>query len=74
MNSSTETSNGAGDAISVRAAELFKEQQQNIIRHTDRIFSWLMPCQWLASVAIALWISPRTWAGVDSQTHPHVWF
>lgn len=74
MNSSTKTTYGAGDAISVRAAELFKDQQQNIIRHTDRIFSWLMPCQWLASVAIALWISPRTWSGVDSQIHPHVWF
>lgn len=74
MNASTATADVVDNAMSTRANELFKEQQQNIIRHTDRIFSWLMPCQWLASVAIALWISPRTWTGVNSQIHPHVWF
>ena len=56
-----------------RVAELFKTQQQNIIRHTDRLFSWLMVCQWFFAVGFALWLSPRTWAGVNSQIHPHVW-
>ena len=32
-----------------------------------------MPCQWIASVAIAFWLSPRTWAGNQSRIHPHVW-
>src|SRR6202789_2012642 len=32
-----------------------------------------MICQWFFAVGLALWISPRTWAGVDSQIHPHVW-
>jgi len=73
MNSAASKTIDATDAISGRVAELFKEQQQNIIRHTDRLFSWLMICQWFFAVGLALWISPRTWSGMDSQIHPHVW-
>jgi PAS domain S-box-containing protein len=61
------------DSTSARVIELFKEQQQNIIRHTDRLFSWLMICQWFFAVGLALWLSPQTWSGVDSRIHPHVW-
>jgi PAS domain S-box-containing protein len=61
------------DANAGRVAELFGEQQQNIIRHTDRLMAWLMICQWLFAVGLAVWISPRTWSGMDSQIHPHVW-
>ena len=32
-----------------------------------------MICQWVFGVVLALWISPRTWAGVDSRIHLHVW-
>lgn len=56
----------------LRAAELFREHQQSICRRTDRIFSVLMPLQWLAGVAIALWISPLTWTGTTSRLHPHL--
>jgi PAS domain S-box-containing protein len=63
----------AAEATSTRVAELFNEQRQNIIQHTDRLFSWLMICQWFFAVGLALWISPRTWSGVDSRIHPHVW-
>lgn len=58
---------------SPRTAELFKEQQQSIVKHTDLLFGRLMICQWLAGVAAALLISPRTWIGTQSQTHLHVW-
>ena len=61
-------------AASGRVVELFHEQQQNIIRHTSRLFSWLMIFQWFFAVGLALWLSPRTWAGMDSRIHPHVWF
>jgi diguanylate cyclase (GGDEF)-like protein len=37
------------------------------------MFAGLMAIQWLAGIAAALWISPRTWAGPYSQTHIHVW-
>jgi signal transduction histidine kinase/ActR/RegA family two-component response regulator len=61
------------DAESNRAAELFGGQWQNIIRHTDFLFSWLMICQWIFAIGIAIWLSPLTWSGVNSQIHPHVW-
>ena len=61
------------DAVDARVGELFREQQQNIIRHTDRLFSWLMICQWFFAMGLALWLSPRTWSGVNSQINPHVW-
>lgn len=60
-------------SLATRTAELFKEQQQSIVQHTDLLFARLMICQWLAGVAAALLISPRTWIGTQSQTHVHVW-
>jgi PAS domain S-box-containing protein len=73
MNPTVSNTVAVADATSARVTELFKEQQQNIIRHTDRLFSWLMICQWFFAIGLALWISPRTWSGVDSRIHPHVW-
>src|SRR5882762_5597915 len=60
------------DTISARTVELFNEQHHNIIRHTDRLFAWLMVCQWVAAVAAALLISPRSWSGTQSGIHLHV--
>jgi len=62
-----------GTASAPRVRELFAEQQQNIFVRTDRLFAGLMLFQWLAGIAAALWISPRTWSGTYSQTHLHVW-
>ncbi len=73
MNSQPTELTANADAIAIRTAELFGEQQQNIVKHTDRIIVRLMACQWIFGVALALWISPRTWAGTDSQIHLHVW-
>ncbi|HYT92115.1 MAG TPA: histidine kinase dimerization/phospho-acceptor domain-containing protein, partial [Gemmataceae bacterium] len=42
-------------------------------RRTDRLFAVLMIVQWVAGILVALWISPRTWAGAVSEIHPHVW-
>ncbi|MDB6019026.1 MAG: Blue-light-activated protein [Pedosphaera sp.] len=61
------------ETVSTRTSELFKEQQQSIVRHTDRIFVRLMICQWLFGIALAIWISPRNWAGTTSHIHLHVW-
>jgi PAS domain S-box-containing protein len=73
IESSIKAVNGAVTA-SGRVVELFNEQRQNIIRHTSHLFSWLMIFQWFFAVGLALWFSPRTWAGMDSRIHPHVWF
>ncbi len=48
-----------------RTSELFKEQQQNIIRHTDRVFVRLMIWQWVAGVAAAVLLSPQAWSGTQ---------
>jgi signal transduction histidine kinase len=56
-----------------RTETLFEESQTQIHRRTDRMFAWLMVFQWLAGIAAALCISPRTWVGTASQTHIHVW-
>jgi diguanylate cyclase (GGDEF)-like protein len=56
-----------------RAESLFDEHRRAIFKRTDRMFAALMAIQWVAGVAAALWLSPKTWAGPDSQTHVHVW-
>ena len=56
-----------------RVAEIFNEHQRLVHMRTDRMFAGLMVIQWVAGVAAALWISPKTWAGAESHTHPHVW-
>jgi diguanylate cyclase (GGDEF)-like protein len=53
--------------------DLFTEHRRAIFKRTDRMFAVLMAVQWMAGIAAALWISPKTWAGPDSQTHIHVW-
>ena len=56
-----------------RAEQIFHEQHLTICQQTDRSFAALMIIQWLAGIAAALWISPRTWAGAESWIHLHVW-
>jgi two-component system sensor histidine kinase/response regulator len=56
-----------------RAAEIFNEQCDTIYRETDRLFAALMIVQWIAAIAAAVWISPRTWEGAESWIHLHVW-
>ncbi|MBA2340143.1 MAG: PAS domain S-box protein [Pyrinomonadaceae bacterium] len=60
-------------SVEGRAKDLFSEHEQNIYKRTDRLFAILMAVQWLAGIVAAVWISPRTWIGAESQTHLHVW-
>jgi diguanylate cyclase (GGDEF)-like protein/PAS domain S-box-containing protein len=60
-------------SVAARADELLRQQQQRIHRQTDRLFAVLFVIQWLAAVAAAQWLSPRTWAGTQSAPHIHVW-
>ena len=61
------------DNLSPRAAAIFAEDDQYILRRTDHLFAALMVLQWAAAIIAALWLSPRAWAGAYSQTHIHVW-
>jgi len=72
MNPPTQNTDAA-KLNSARVTALFKEQQQNIICHTDRLFSRLMIFQWIFSIGLALWLSPLTWHGSHARIHPHIW-
>ncbi len=56
-----------------RAETLFQQDRRDLSRRADRLFAVLMILQWVAAIAVALTISPRTWAGATSQVHAHVW-
>ena len=56
-----------------RTVELFDQSQNVIHRRTDRMFGILMIFQWLAGIMAAIWISPKTWIGTQSQIHVHIW-
>jgi signal transduction histidine kinase/CheY-like chemotaxis protein len=56
-----------------RVEELVATELSLIHCRTDRLFAGLLVCEWLAAIALAVWVAPRTWAGVESQVHPHVW-
>src|SRR6187431_877337 len=60
-------------SVRSRADDLFREHQQRLHAQTDRMFAILLLFQWVAGILAALWISPRTWLGVASHVHPHVW-
>lgn len=70
---SMNTDQSAGASIRSRTENLFIEHRQAIFKRTDRMFAVLMVIQWVAGIMAALWLSPKTWAGPDSQTHIHVW-
>jgi two-component system sensor histidine kinase/response regulator len=61
------------DFSSPRADELFDQHRHQIYRRTDRLFGRLMIVQWVAGIAAAVFIAPRTWAGQTSYVHIHVW-
>jgi PAS domain S-box-containing protein len=40
---------------------------------TDRLLATLLVVQWFAMICVAMIISPKTWEGLTSSTHIHVW-
>ena len=61
------------EAVAERARKLYGTMCEAIFVRTDRMFAPLLLLQWLAGVAVALWLSPRTWTGSYNQIHIHVW-
>src|ERR1043165_10181662 len=59
--------------VRARALEIWAQHRTAIYRNTDHLFAGLLVLQWLAGIAAAYWISPRTWVGSESQVHVHVW-
>ena len=56
-----------------RTVALLAHDLNSLHKRTDRLFAYLMGFQWLGGIVAALWISPKTWAGVSSRTHWHLW-
>lgn len=67
------TDREAASAVQSRSNELLAISRRDIHESTDRVFTWLMPFQFVAGVVAALVISPRTWVGTASAPHIHVW-
>lgn len=61
------------ESTAQRSEELYRQHRQSIFKSIDRLFAWLMAVQWLAAIAVAVWVSPKTWSGEASQTHVHMW-
>ena len=60
-------------AVPARANELLLQHRRRIAVSADRLFAVLMIFEWALAIVLALFISPRAWAGAKSQVHPHVW-
>jgi methyl-accepting chemotaxis protein len=52
---------------------IFKTHEDELYRRASLTFVWLLAAEWVVGIVIALLVSPRTWAGVESSTHIHVW-
>jgi signal transduction histidine kinase len=73
MMSAPQLSPEAKDDVRRRAGVLRGEYQTALWKRTDRLFAVLLLLQWVASVAIAVWISPWSWEGLDRYVNPHIW-
>jgi two-component system, sensor histidine kinase and response regulator len=60
-------------SLAARAKVLLEESWLRQCVRTDRLFAGLMPIQWLAGIAAAIWLSPVAWAGATSWVHVHVY-
>ena len=59
-------------AVSARVQELAENAQLAVYRRADRVFAGLLLFEWVAAVALAVWVSPLAWEGANYHTHPHV--
>ncbi len=71
--SASESFESADGETARRAKALLHTHRDHLYRRTDRLFAGLMALQWLASLAAAYWVAPRTWEGLSSSPHPHLW-
>jgi two-component system sensor histidine kinase HydH len=56
-----------------RVQRLFDERYRALTVRYDRLMLWLMLAQWVASIVLAIWVSPLAWAGRTSVIHGHVY-
>ncbi len=59
--------------IARRSNEVLAGYKSKIYYKTDLAFIILLLTEWVASILCALFISPKTWIGVQSSVHLHVY-
>jgi hypothetical protein len=59
--------------IAERAANLFRDRREHVLRRLDRAFVWLMAGQWAFAILVAVLFSPYAWAGKARAVHFHVY-
>lgn len=69
----TETITRFSASATERTDVLFQRYENDQSCFTSRMFAALMVFQWLIEMLIAALVSPLTWNGSLSETHPHVW-
>ena len=52
--------------------KIFNSHCRKVWQRTDRIFAGLLALEWVAGIAVALWLTPLTWIGATSSLHLHV--
>jgi signal transduction histidine kinase len=61
------------DAVESRTRQLLQAHLLENYRKTSRVFALLLVAQWVFGIVLAVLVSPRTWAGLSSSTHVHVY-
>jgi two-component system, NtrC family, sensor histidine kinase HydH len=61
------------ESMELRTGELLDDHLRENYRKTSRVFAILLGAQWLFGILLALVISPRSWAGLSSATHIHIY-
>ena len=69
----TAASVAQNDSHEASSLAWYQQSLRELQAGTDRFFSKLLLGQWVASILLAQFLSPLTWAGKTSTVHPHVW-
>ncbi len=52
----------------------YQEARTSLLRSCNLFYGRLLIFEWLATVGVAIFVSPKTWVGTQSFIHPHVSF
>ncbi|MDB4942173.1 MAG: chemotaxis protein [Labilithrix sp.] len=58
--------------LAERTHAIWSARDRKSAERTDRYLARLLVLEWVVGIAIAAWITPRAWEGLDSTVHPNV--
>lgn len=59
--------------LKLREAKLVEERENENMSVINRGMAWALIAQGIIAVGLSYFLSPLTWKGWESETHPHVW-